>query len=268
MKLSPVWFELKLAIAVFAGSALMGYFSGYWAFSISVGLFAFIFWHLRQITRLREWLSSGAPIDAVPNLHGAAYQIISEICDIKKEIQIKQANLDHVLTEFEAARNAMPDAMIIINQQQSIEWANPAAKELMGIDASKDINQRIDNIVRDPEITNYLHQTEYEEPLELSSTNSSENDLLLKVISYEGDKKLLIVHDHRDILRLQKVRKAFVSHASHEMRTPLTVIIGYLETLSLREQLDEITKRGVNGALEQAQRLKQLIEDLLSLSVV
>ena len=266
MKLATVWAELRVVLAVLIISGIIGFVSGYLTASISIGLMAFIIWHLRQMYHLREWLFSGAPIKLTPNLHGTAYQLISKICDIKVENSHQRSDLETVLNRFDAATKAMPDAMLIIDQSQNIEWANPAAKTLLGIDLFRDLGQRIDNIVRDPVITNYLGSSEFDEPLEFSSSKSSENDLLLKVVSYDDGKKLLIVHDHRDLHRLQQVRKAFVSNASHEMRTPLTVIIGYLEALSLREELNEVTRRGVDGALEQAERLKQLIEDLLSLS--
>lgn len=261
-----MWAELRVALVVFIFSALVGFLTSHWALSISIGLFAFILWHLRQIIRLREWLSAGAPVDKTPNLFGSSYQILSEICDIKKHNTLEQEKMEDVLRRFDAATKAMPDAMLVVDHFQAIEWANPAAKELLSIDPQGDLGQRVDNIVRDPGITNYLQKGSFDEPLEFASSRSSDKDLRLRVVSYDDGKKLLIVHDHRDLLRLQKVRKAFVSNASHEMRTPLTVIIGYLETLSLREELNGVTRRGVDGALEQAQRLKRLIEDLLSLS--
>jgi two-component system, OmpR family, phosphate regulon sensor histidine kinase PhoR len=266
MRIATFWAELRLALLVFAVSLVFGFFSGHLALSISIGLFAFIIWNLRQMMHLRRWLMAGAPINTVPNLHGSAYQIITKICDIKKHHNEEQISLERSLAKFDAATKAMPDAMLIVDQMQTIEWANPAAKSLLKIDLYRDIGQRIDNIVRDPEITSYLNNQVFDEPLEFSSANSSEIDLMLRVVSYDDGKKLLIVHDHSDLLHLQNVRKEFVSNASHEMRTPLTVIIGYLETLSLREEMSPITRRGVDGALEQAQRLKRLIEDLLSLS--
>ncbi len=266
MRIASFWIELRQALFVFIVSLIVGFISGYWALSISIGLFAFIIWQLRQIMHLRRWIHDGASLESVPDLHGSAYQIISQICDIKEQEQIKHDNLEALLARFDEATKVMPDAMLIIDQMQMIEWSNPAAKKILNIDMQRDIGQRIDNIVRDPVITGYLNNGVYKEPLEFSSASSLENDLMLRVVTYEDSKKLLIVHDHADLLHLQNVRKAFVSNASHEMRTPLTVIIGYLETLCLREEMSGLTKRGVEGALEQAQRLKQLIEDLLSLS--
>ena len=266
MKLSLIWAELRLALVAFIVSLLAGYLTGYWAVFIAIGLFAFIVWQLRQIIRLREWLSAGAPIDNTPDLSGAAYRILAQICRIKKHNTSQQAKIEHVLRRFDAVTRAMPDALLVVDQLQTIEWANPASQELLGIDQQRDIGQRVDNIVRDPDITRYLQKADFDEPLEFSSSRSSDKDLMLRVAPYDNDKKLLIVHDHGDLLRLQKVRKAFVSNASHEMRTPLTVIIGYLEVLSLKEELNDVTRQGIDGALEQAQRLKRLIEDLLSLS--
>ena len=266
MQIATFWVEIRLALLVFVISLVFGSVTGHLALSISIGLFAFIIWHLRQIMHLRRWLMSGASLDAVPNLYGSAYQIIAQVCDIKKQHNQQQLNLEHSLAKFDAATKAMPDAMLIVDQMQTIEWANPAAKALLKIDLYRDIGQRIDNIVRDPEITSYLNNKIFDEPLEFSSAKSSEKDLMLRVVSYDDGKKLLIVHDHGDLLHLQNVRKEFVSNASHEMRTPLTVIIGYLETLLLREEMTPLTRRGVEGALEQAQRLKRLVGDLLSLS--
>lgn len=266
MHIASIWVEFRLALIVFLVSLVFGFLTGHWAICISIGLFAYIVWQLRQLMYLRRWTSSGADLNNVPNLYGSAYLIATQVCDIKKLSQHEQANLERLMSRFDAATKAMPDAMLIVDQSQTIEWANPAAKTLLAIDPYKDIGQRIDNIVRDPDITNYLANARFEEPFEFSSQRSTENDLMLRVITYDDGKKLLIVHDHADLMRLQNVRKAFVSNASHEMRTPLTVIIGYLETLSLREEMTGSTRRGVEGALEQAQRLKRLIEDLLSLS--
>lgn len=266
MRIALIWVELRLAFFVFIISLVLGYLTGHFALSIAIGLLSYIAWQLRQSMRLRHWLLTGASLDNTPNLHGSAYQIVTQICDIKKLNIEEKNNLDHLLSRFDTATNAMPDAMLIVDQNQVVEWANSAAKDLLSIDPHRDIGQRIDNIVRDPEITNYLGNEKFTEPLEFSSNRTTDNDLLLRVVTYKDAKKLLIVHDHGDLLRLQNVKKAFISNASHEMRTPLTVIIGYLETLSLREEISGATRRGVEGALDQAQRLKQLIEDLLSLS--
>ena len=266
MKFSLFWLELRYALAALFIGLVLGLATGFWVISVGIALFVFIGFQAMQTIRLRDWLANNAPTDKTPNFLGATDQIVSAVCAIKKENSQKQEKVEELLRRFNTATRAMPDAMLIINETQNIDWANPAAQKLLGIDPQRDIGHRIDNIVRDPKITAYINTKDFSQPLEFSSARSEDNDLMLRIIPYEEDHKLLIVHDHQDLLRLQKVRKSFISNASHEMRTPLTVIIGYLETLALRADTEASIRHGIEGALDQALRLKQLIEDLLSLS--
>jgi len=160
MQIATFWVEVRLALYVFALSLVIGYITGHLALFISIGLLAFIIWHLRQIMQLHRWLMSGAPRDTTPNLYGSAYQIITQICDLKKAHKGEIVSLQRTLAKFDSATKAMPDAMLIVDQMQNIEWANPAAKTLLKIDATRDIGQRVDNIVRDPEITRMTSRLE------------------------------------------------------------------------------------------------------------
>lgn len=248
-------------------ASLLGAVTGNWGLSIAAVLFIVLGWYLFQIVRLRVWMDKDARIESTPSMIGAPDEIARNICAIKKENNQQQRALMETIERFEAATAAMPDAMLIIDSQQKIEWANLAVGNILGISQEKDIGKRVSNIVRNPLVAEYLSETDYSQPLEFSSDMSEDNDLIMRVIPYgDGEHKLLCVSDHRDLLRLQKMRKSFISNASHEMRTPLTVIIGYLEALTLHDEPSTATRKGIEGALEQAHRLKQLIEDLLSLS--
>ena len=66
--------------------------------------------------------------------------------------------------------------------------------------------------------------------------------------------------------RIYEMRRSFISNASHELRTPLTVILGYLETLSMHQGLPDECNAAIKSAEVQANRMKQLVEDLLTLS--
>lgn len=258
--------EIKVVIgALLAGSAI-GFLTGLWALAYASILVVVMIWFLTQIGRLHRWMNAGAQIDNTPRLFGASSKIVEQVCVIKQENKEQFERSRELIRRFEAATAAMPDAMLIVDNSFNIEWANEASKGILGIDAQKDAGRSVTNIVRDPVITNYLTRREFAQPLEFTSPRSEENDLVLRVISYGEVHSLMYVQDHMDVLRLQQVRKAFISNASHEMRTPLTVIIGYLETLMLRDDSPPEISRGITGALEQAHRLKELIEDLLSLS--
>ena len=267
MKFKHILTELKVIAAALVLASILGLITGYWGLSFAAALFLVLAWFLFQVADLREWLESGSQVQSAPNLLGAPDQIVRSVCNIKKDNDRQQKVFLESIGRFEAATAAMPDAMLIINSQQTIEWANPAVGSILGISKDKDLGKRMSNIIRNPVVSEYLSGSDYSRPLEFSSSNSEDNDLIMRVIPY-GDEghKLLCVSDHRDLLRLQKMRKSFISNASHEMRTPLTVIIGYLEAIILHDEASPATRKGIDGALEQAHRLKHLIEDLLSLS--
>lgn len=258
--------EARALLGVLLVGTIVGFLTGLWALAYVLGLVTLCIWLLSQIGRLHQWISTGAEINRTPRLNGASHQVVERVCEIKQENTEQYQQSEELIRRFGAATAAMPDAMLIVDNSFKIEWANEASRDILGIDAVRDIGRNVTNIVRDPIITSYLTRQDFSQPLEFASMRSDENDLILRVIPYSDVHSLLYVQDHMDMLRLQQMRKAFISNASHEMRTPLTVIIGYLETLMLRADSSAHVTQGVSGALEQAHRLKRLVEDLLSLS--
>jgi two-component system phosphate regulon sensor histidine kinase PhoR len=85
----------------------------------------------------------------------------------------------------------------------------------------------------------------------------------------DEEKAMFVFHDVTRLKKLEKIRVDFVANVTHEIRTPLTAIIGYLETIKAGtiNNIDE-TKRFVDISLKQAQRLNRLVEDLLVISKV
>lgn len=266
MRLSLSWADIQYAVLALLAGLLLGLISGYWALSIGAVLFFHILRLLSKLARIREWLVEGVIAEATPNIPGYAGDIVKAVVAVKRGSDRQRKRLEELLNRFDAATDAMPDAMLIIDRQHRVEWSNPAAKLLLGIDSLQDVGQPVGNIVRDPLIAHYLQAADYTEPLEFSSPGSVERDLMLKIIPYSQQRHLFYVQDHKDILRLERVRKAFVTNASHEMRTPLTVIIGYLESLTSEDGMPARVRHGVDGALDQSLRLKNLLEDLLALS--
>jgi two-component system, OmpR family, phosphate regulon sensor histidine kinase PhoR len=90
------------------------------------------------------------------------------------------------------------------------------------------------------------------------------------VHNYPGEEKVMVVfHDVTRLKKLEKIRVDFVANVTHEIRTPLTAIIGYLETINAGaiNNIDDV-KRFIDISLKQARRLNRLVEDLLVISKV
>ncbi len=85
----------------------------------------------------------------------------------------------------------------------------------------------------------------------------------------EEEKTMIVFHDVTRLKKLEKIRIDFVANVTHEIRTPLTAIIGYLETIKAGaiNNIEE-TKKFIDIILKQAERLNRLVEDLLTISKI
>ena len=101
-----------------------------------------------------------------------------------------------------------------------------------GLRGKGDFGLRIDNLVRQPEFVRYLRGGQYALPVIVRSAVGGEQYLSLQIVPYGAGQLLALVRDVTREARLEAMRKDFVANASHELRSPLTVISGYLETLT------------------------------------
>ncbi|HYB65133.1 MAG TPA: phosphate regulon sensor histidine kinase PhoR, partial [Steroidobacteraceae bacterium] len=112
----------------------------------------------------------------------------------------------------------------------------------------------------------YLARQDYSNPVVIRPTMGEDTYLSLQVAPYGDGQLLLLVSDVSRQMRLEAVRRDFVANASHELRSPLTVISGYLETLGQDPVLDPELLGPVAEMRRQAERMTGIIRDLLELS--
>jgi two-component system, OmpR family, phosphate regulon sensor histidine kinase PhoR len=140
------------------------------------------------------------------------------------------------------------------------------AARLLELRSTADLGLRIDNLLREPEFVRYLARQDYSNPVVIRPTMSEDTYLSLQVAPYGDGQLLLLVSDVSRQMRLEAVRRDFVANASHELRSPLTVISGYLETLAQDPVLDQDLLAPVAEMRRQAERMTQIIRDLIELS--
>jgi len=190
--------------------------------------------------------------------------------DLEDKIkEIKQQN-----QELAAIFNSMIEGIIVIDRTSRIVSINPAIEKIFGV-SSKDVQGRpFLEAIRNNEISEIINSV-----LTNGKSLSAEITLVLPahrvfevnaVPIFERDSVngcLLVIHDITEIRRLETVRRDFVANVSHELKTPLTSIKGFVETL-LEGALDD--KRNSRNFLtiiqNHADRLDTLVNDLLSLS--
>lgn len=168
-----------------------------------------------------------------------------------------------VLKDWLATMNAAPFGMMVLNQHKQIEWLNDNAASQFDLNLARDQAQTITFLIRHPDFVRYVERQNYQNILTLKQGNML---IYLQFIPYGLDKYLMVSQDITDAHQLEQTRASFAANASHELKTPLTVLHGFIETLqnlplNASQQQDFLAKMA-----SQTQRMQSIIEALLVLA--
>lgn len=240
---------------------------GTWALAVLVlGLLAAVVAHSRHLSELARWLADPR-LDAVPEARGVWGEVFARLYHMARRQSRSRQQLSEILVRFRRAGEAMPDGVVILDEEDQIEWFNPVAGRQLGLDPSRDAGRPLTYLLRQAQFQEYLAAQNYAEPLIMRSSRNPEVTLSIQLVPFGAKQKLLIARDITRFERLETVRRDFVANVSHELRTPLTVLAGFLETLHDAPDLPEAERRRyIALMLEQASRMQRLVDDLLVLS--
>jgi two-component system phosphate regulon sensor histidine kinase PhoR len=232
---------------------------------------------IRAMERFTERLRQGHPVGTIfletsDETEKLADNINYLVEELQTQIRLANEEKSKLMTAF----TSMTEGVLILNAKDKIEFVNEALSGILSqygdlngktlIEAFRDVylqkaflkfKEKHDTVVEEITLGSNI------EPVILSVSISS-------VHNYPDEEKAMFVfHDVTRLKKLEKIRVDFVANVTHEIRTPLTAIIGYLETIKAGtiNNIDE-TKRFVDISLKQAQRLNRLVEDLLVISKV
>jgi two-component system phosphate regulon sensor histidine kinase PhoR len=243
-----------------------------------LALLGFCGWHGYQLIRYTHWLV-GKKTTAIPDVGGVWGELYYQIYRLRERNRKTKRRMTRYLARFQESTAALPDAVVVLTADITIEWFNDAARQLLHLHRSKDTGQRIDNLIRHPDFVDYLGGGDYSEPLQLQSPIHDEQVLLVYIVPYGDNQRLVVVRDITHLSRLEQMRRDFVANVSHELCTPLTVISGYIETLAADFEVDsggeatltspKMDKASLDAMREvqlQADRMQNIVHDLLLLS--
>jgi two-component system, OmpR family, phosphate regulon sensor histidine kinase PhoR len=261
---SAFWLALVLIFICLILWASRGAVTALMVFAIAICIY--LCHHLYWLHKLHRWYKK-PNLSTIPNGTGIWEDIFADIYHQQRRHNRSQAQISSALDRFRHAASALPDGVVLLNDEDKIEWCNPPAEHQLGLVLGKDTGQPITYLVRHTDFIQYLQNQDYSEPIKLKSWRNPEITLEIQLVPFGGKQKLLICRDITQIERLEIMRRDFIANVSHELRTPLTVVGGFLETLmDMDGAVPESTRSYFSMMSEQTSRMRRLIEDLLTLS--
>jgi two-component system, OmpR family, phosphate regulon sensor histidine kinase PhoR len=253
--------------------------------TVAAAAISYLVWRwwraLAEVRRGLEALGSRAKARQVLiTARGPVGKLVRAFNTAATEIQTRTAGLDQDRQQLLVVLGAMTEAVIAVDPRRRLLFANASANRLFGLD-SKSVGRLVPELIRSPHV-----QDAFDETLRLTIPAAFEGEVTLpgrdsgqrannRLLSVRGNPlpgrpstgAVLVFHDVTDLRRLERMRQDFVANASHELKTPLSSIKAYTETLLDWALYDEsVNARFLKRIEEQVERLNQLILDLLSLA--
>lgn len=256
--------EINIVIGLVLPALVLSYFVGHLSDMLLIIAVALLIKQTMAINDLEQWLSRGAFRD-YKDRKGIWGDIYYHLWKIKKTDKKRKKKLSRMIDQFRKSTDALPDAAVVLGEYAEIEWINKAAQDVLGLKKS-DKGQRIPNLIRAPQFIEYLKAHDYRQKICISSPVNESLILQISIVPYGAGLRLLVAQDVTQIKNMERMRTDFVANVSHELRTPLTVLKGYLETLQEMDNLPASYARSFKSMSTQAERMQNLIDDLLLLA--
>ena len=203
---------------------LIGAITGNWLIATLVTLGVYIAWLYHRLLKLERWIRQGTRISEVYEDRGFVDIIIRQLCAQKKIYNQRKQRTKRILRQLNQNIAALPDATVLLNRKFQIEWCNEPARYLLNLRSPQDLGYKINNLIRDPALLAYLRNPADREYIELDSPVDQDISIQVKIVSIGEKQFLLIARNITDQKQLQESLKHFVANASHELKSPLTVI--------------------------------------------
>jgi len=218
------------------------------------------------LSRLLRWLKSpeGSP---PPRGTGAWAEVFYRLTRQARLCAARLRYEESKLQRFIEALQVSPNGVILLDENNQIDWCNATAAQHFGLDAQRDLRQHAVHLIRNPEFVAYLQAQRFQEPLHLQRAGSrGQFTLSVQIFPYGEQQKLLLSQDITQFERTESMRRDFVANVSHEIKTPLTVLGGFVETM--RDMpLDDAQRLHMLDLMQaQSDRMRHLVDDLLVLA--
>lgn len=245
-----------------------------WMFLILLGIHIVIY-----RIQARPWhdlrLGIRSSLGAIPSNREELRSLKDHWLELEKQHREAIQVLTQEKDQLEGLVHSMKDGLVTIDNKGCITSLNSSAQKILNLNGPSVFGESLSKLLRSSQFELFerdltLHHKPFDTELTLYQGTLQERIFQARGSLFNDLRDdrhgLIVFSDVTELRRLESMRRDFVANVSHELKTPLTSVKGYAETLLDMEGIEETPKRFLGKISHNAERLHQIIEDLLVLS--
>lgn len=199
-------------------------------------------------------------------------KIIKPIFDLAKKVEMAKEELNEATrqkNQMETILLHMTDGLIAFDIKEKIIHINPAAKKFLNIKNEKTFSEIFSKFDVDINLEKIIYLDNWTSSEQKINVDERTINLFFAPFKNENDRPagvIVVIQDITEHVKLDTMRKRFVADVSHELKTPITSIMGYADTLLENDVDNETNKKFLERISSEAERMSRLVSDLLTLS--
>ncbi len=262
-------FQTKILLIIFI--------IGYTIISILIGGFVLksVVSPMKKLIKSAEKIASGENVKLEENIQnlgnaGDVGDLENAFSIVTNELNQKLSEVNRQKRQIETILLHMTDGIIAFDMQGSIIHINPAAKTLLELrDKDNTFEKIFKKLDIDINIEKIIYLENWTSSEQRKNVGNKYVNILFAPFQDENDRPagvIALIQDITEHVKLDNMRKEFVADVSHELKTPITSIMGYSDTLLEGDYDEDTRKKFLNVISSEARRMARLVTDLLTLS--
>lgn len=230
--------------------------------------------YIKQLMNIAKKIKSSNFNIRLEKPESGKYSLIGEVMvELVKMLQVEILKNNENTSNIEAVLSTVPNGLIALDTQENVIFINERAIKICSISGNPQ-GKKLVSYLKNTEILGIIKSLmyNYKEPIRYADSKKHYEFNMENIMDLSGKTiigKLINISDLTKIIDTENLRRDFVSNVTHELKTPLTSISGFVETLKSNEDIPRETQRKFLDIIEaETNRLNELIEDILTLSFI